>query len=122
MCRLAPKSQNQKALIAGESALIAMSTRMRIAKAGSWSIVRWRASMRTRWACGAAARDGDFDALVAVLVATVLLSVVIAWYRPPAAPGSNEYFTYSRAFLALFALTDLLFLYHVTEEYDPADD
>jgi Undecaprenyl-phosphate glucose phosphotransferase len=40
----------------------------------------------------------------------VLLSVVIAWYRPPAAPGSHEYFTYSRAFLGLFALVDLLFV------------
>ncbi|HEX5758925.1 MAG TPA: undecaprenyl-phosphate glucose phosphotransferase [Thermoanaerobaculia bacterium] len=52
--------------------------------------------------------DEVLTILVAVLVATVLLSVVIAWYRPPAAPGSTEYFTYSRAFLALFALTDLL--------------
>ncbi len=52
--------------------------------------------------------DEVLTVLVAVLVATVLLSVVIAWYRPPAAPGSIEYFTYSRAFLALFALTDLL--------------
>ena len=48
--------------------------------------------------------------LLAVLLATVLLSVVIAWYRPPAAPGSHEYFTYSRAFLGLFALVDLLFV------------
>jgi exopolysaccharide biosynthesis polyprenyl glycosylphosphotransferase len=48
--------------------------------------------------------------LLAVLLATVLLSVVIAWYRPPAAPGSHEYFTYSRAFLGLFALIDLLFV------------
>jgi exopolysaccharide biosynthesis polyprenyl glycosylphosphotransferase len=45
---------------------------------------------------------------VAVLLATVLLSVFIAWYRPPAAPGSSEYFTFSRAFVALFALADLL--------------
>ena len=48
--------------------------------------------------------------VVAVLLASVLLSVVIAWYRPPAAPGSSEYFTYSRAFLALFALADVLFV------------
>jgi exopolysaccharide biosynthesis polyprenyl glycosylphosphotransferase len=48
--------------------------------------------------------------LLAVLLATVLLSVVIAWYRPPAAPGSHEYFTYSRAFLGLFALVDLIFV------------
>ncbi|MGH9362104.1 MAG: undecaprenyl-phosphate glucose phosphotransferase [Thermoanaerobaculia bacterium] len=52
--------------------------------------------------------DEVLTILVAVLLATVLLSVVIAWYRPPAAPGSSEYFTYSRAFLALFALTDLI--------------
>ncbi len=52
--------------------------------------------------------DEILTVVVAVLLATVLLSVVIAWYRPPAAPGSPEYFTYSRAFLGLFALTDLL--------------
>ena len=35
-------------LTAGESARIAMSTSMRSPKAGSWSIVRCRASTRTR--------------------------------------------------------------------------
>jgi len=50
--------------------------------------------------------DEVLTLLVAVLLATVLLSVVIAWYRPPVSPGSNEYFTYSRAFLAIFALAD----------------
>jgi exopolysaccharide biosynthesis polyprenyl glycosylphosphotransferase len=54
--------------------------------------------------------DEVLTILLAVILATVLLSVVIAWYRPPAAPGSHEYFTYSRAFLALFALVDLLFV------------
>jgi exopolysaccharide biosynthesis polyprenyl glycosylphosphotransferase len=54
--------------------------------------------------------DETVTILLAVLLATVLLSVVIAWYRPPAAPGSHEYFTYSRAFLGLFALVDLLFV------------
>jgi exopolysaccharide biosynthesis polyprenyl glycosylphosphotransferase len=54
--------------------------------------------------------DEVLTILLAVLLATVLLSVVIAWYRPPAAPGSHEYFTYSRAFLALFALVDLVFV------------
>jgi exopolysaccharide biosynthesis polyprenyl glycosylphosphotransferase len=54
--------------------------------------------------------DETLTILLAVLLATVLLSVVIAWYRPPAAPGSHEYFTYSRAFLALFALVDLVFV------------
>jgi Undecaprenyl-phosphate glucose phosphotransferase len=52
--------------------------------------------------------DEVLTLVVAVLLATVLLSVVIAWYRPPAAPGSTEYFTYSRAFIGLFALADLL--------------
>jgi Undecaprenyl-phosphate glucose phosphotransferase len=52
--------------------------------------------------------DETLTILLAVLLATILLSVVIAWYRPPAAPGSHEYFTYSRAFLALFALVDLV--------------
>ena len=54
--------------------------------------------------------DEVLTILLAVFLATVLLSVVIAWYRPPAAPGSPEYFTYSRAFLALFALVDLFFV------------
>ncbi|HEX7181946.1 MAG TPA: undecaprenyl-phosphate glucose phosphotransferase [Thermoanaerobaculia bacterium] len=45
---------------------------------------------------------------MAVLVATVFLSVAIAWYRPPAWPGSTQYFTYSRAFIGLFALADLV--------------
>jgi len=52
--------------------------------------------------------DEVLTLVVAVLLATVLLSVVVAWYRPPAAPGSSEYFTYSRAFLGIFALTELL--------------
>ena len=47
---------------------------------------------------------------LAVLLATVLLSVVIAWYRPPAAPGSHEVFTYSRAFIGLFALVNFGFV------------
>ena len=54
--------------------------------------------------------DEVLTILLAVFLATVLLSVVIAWYRPPAAPGSHEYFTYSRAFVALFALVDLAFV------------
>ncbi len=45
---------------------------------------------------------------MAVLVATVLLSVFLAWYRPPAWPGSTQVFTFSRAFIGLFALVDLL--------------
>ncbi len=45
---------------------------------------------------------------MAVLVATVLLSVFLAWYRPPAWPGSTQVFTFSRAFVGLLALADLL--------------
>ncbi len=44
---------------------------------------------------------------MAVLVATVLLSVFLAWYRP-AWPGSTQVFTFSRAFIGLFALADLI--------------
>ena len=47
---------------------------------------------------------------MATVVATLLLSGFTTWYRPSVAPGSLEYFTYSRAFLALFAVTDLLFV------------
>jgi len=54
--------------------------------------------------------DEILTLFVAVLLATVLLSVVIAWYRPTAYPGSREYFTYSRAFLGLFALADFGFV------------
>ncbi|HKH47682.1 MAG TPA: undecaprenyl-phosphate glucose phosphotransferase [Thermoanaerobaculia bacterium] len=45
---------------------------------------------------------------MAVLVATVLLSVFLAWYRPPAFPGSAQVFTFSRAFIGLFALADVV--------------
>ena len=45
---------------------------------------------------------------MAVLVATVLLSVFLAWYRPPAFPGSTQVFTFSRAFIGLFALADVV--------------
>ncbi len=51
--------------------------------------------------------DEALTVLVAVILASVLLSVVVAWYRPARMPGSREYFTYSRAFLALFGVTDL---------------
>lgn len=52
--------------------------------------------------------DEAITVLVAVILASVLLSVVVAWYRPALAPGSIEYFTYSRAFLGLFAISDLV--------------
>lgn len=51
--------------------------------------------------------DEALTVVVAVILASVLLSVVVAWYRPPLAPGSLEYFTFSRAFLALFGLCNL---------------
>ena len=52
--------------------------------------------------------DEALTLAMAVLVATVLLSVVLAWYRPPAWPGSTQVFTFSRAFVGLFALADLV--------------
>ncbi len=51
--------------------------------------------------------DESLTTLVAILLATLLMSGVTYWYRPPQVPGSLEYFTYSRAFLGLFALLDL---------------
>jgi len=59
--------------------------------------------------------DEAFTVLLAVVLSTVLLSGVVSWYRPPIAPGSIEYFTYSRAFLALFATLVLVFV--VTERF-----
>jgi len=47
--------------------------------------------------------DEALSVLLAVVLSTVLLSGVVSWYRPSLAPGSIEYFTYSRAFLAMFA-------------------
>jgi Undecaprenyl-phosphate glucose phosphotransferase len=52
--------------------------------------------------------DEVLTVAVAVLLATVLLLVVIFLYRPPAPDGG--YFTYSRAYLGLFALADFLFV------------
>jgi Undecaprenyl-phosphate glucose phosphotransferase len=52
--------------------------------------------------------DEVLTVAVAVLLATVLLLVVIFLYRPPTPDGG--YFTYSRAFLGLFALGDFLFV------------
>jgi exopolysaccharide biosynthesis polyprenyl glycosylphosphotransferase len=57
--------------------------------------------------------DEALTLLVAVLLATILLSVVITWYRQPGEPrpdGTFEIFTYSRAFLGLFAVLDLVFV------------
>ena len=52
--------------------------------------------------------EDSLTVLVAVLLATLLMSGITTWYRPAKAPGSLEYFTYSRAFIGLFALLDLL--------------
>jgi Undecaprenyl-phosphate glucose phosphotransferase len=52
--------------------------------------------------------DEVLTVAVAVLLATVLLLVVIFWFRPPAPVGG--FVTYSRAFLGLFALADFLFV------------
>lgn len=52
--------------------------------------------------------DEAVTVLLAVVLATVLLSGLWTWYRPVREPGSLEPFTYSRAFLALFALLDLV--------------
>jgi exopolysaccharide biosynthesis polyprenyl glycosylphosphotransferase len=52
--------------------------------------------------------DETVSVLLAVILGTVLLSGITSWYRPALAPGSIEYFTYSRAFLALFAALELV--------------
>ncbi len=54
--------------------------------------------------------DEALSVLVAILLATVLLSVVITWWRPEylRADGTTGPFTYSRSFLALFAGLDLV--------------
>jgi len=52
--------------------------------------------------------DEVLSIAMATIVATLLLSVFITWYRPPLEPGSVEYFTFSRAFIALFAGCDVM--------------
>jgi exopolysaccharide biosynthesis polyprenyl glycosylphosphotransferase len=52
--------------------------------------------------------DEAVTVLFGVLLASVLLSGIVSWYRPALRPGSIEYFTYSRAFLALFAALELV--------------
>lgn len=49
--------------------------------------------------------------VLAVALAALLLSGLSAWYRPPLEPGSPEYFTYSRAFLAFFAILCVAFVF-----------
>jgi Undecaprenyl-phosphate glucose phosphotransferase len=43
-----------------------------------------------------------FTLVSAQALATIILAGITTFYRPPREPGSLEYFTYSRAFLALF--------------------
>ena len=43
--------------------------------------------------------DEVLTVVVAVLLASILLSTFSAWYRPRLEPGSEHYFTYSRWFM-----------------------
>ncbi|MEL7060018.1 MAG: hypothetical protein AAGN46_08340, partial [Acidobacteriota bacterium] len=53
--------------------------------------------------------DDALTLLLAILVATFVLSALQAWYRPTL-PGSDRLFTYSRAFIAIFAVSDFAFV------------
>ncbi|MEM7481638.1 MAG: undecaprenyl-phosphate glucose phosphotransferase [Acidobacteriota bacterium] len=52
--------------------------------------------------------DEVLTLVMAVLVGTVLMSAFMTWYRPTVAPDSIEYFTFSRPFLAIFAVLNVL--------------
>ena len=52
--------------------------------------------------------DEAVTVLLAVILGTVLLSGFSFWFRPAITPGSIEPFTYSRAFLALFPLLEVV--------------
>jgi exopolysaccharide biosynthesis polyprenyl glycosylphosphotransferase len=52
--------------------------------------------------------DEVLTVVVAVLLAAILLSGFSAWYRPTLGPGSDQYFTYSRWFMGLFVLLNLV--------------
>lgn len=54
--------------------------------------------------------DEALTLLVAVLLATIILSGITTWLRPPNPEQPVEYFTYSRAFLALFVIADYFFV------------
>jgi exopolysaccharide biosynthesis polyprenyl glycosylphosphotransferase len=58
---------------------------------------------------GASRVDELLTVLVATLLSSVLLSGLSAWYRPPMPSNPELYFTYSRAFLGLLAICDLVF-------------
>lgn len=51
--------------------------------------------------------DEALTAMLAIFFGTFLISALHAWYRPTLGPESDELFTYSRAFIAIFALTNL---------------
>ncbi|MDX1630535.1 MAG: undecaprenyl-phosphate glucose phosphotransferase [Thermoanaerobaculia bacterium] len=54
--------------------------------------------------------DEILTLVVAILLASILLSSFSAWYRPSLEPGSRDYFTYSRWFMGLFMVLDLVFV------------
>lgn len=52
--------------------------------------------------------DEALSVLLAVVLGTLILSGLATWYRPATTPGGSELFTYSRAFLALFAALEVV--------------
>lgn len=54
--------------------------------------------------------DEALTLLLAVVFATFVISALQAWYRPPLTENSDKIFTYSRAFIGLFVLADLVLL------------
>ena len=56
--------------------------------------------------------DEGFTLLIAILLATVLLGSFITWFKPEflRPDGTLEVFTYSRVFIAVFAVLDLVFI------------
>jgi exopolysaccharide biosynthesis polyprenyl glycosylphosphotransferase len=54
--------------------------------------------------------DETLAILLAVVLGSLILSGLSTWYRPAIAPDSLQYFSYSRAFLALFAGLEVIFV------------
>ncbi|MEJ2086365.1 MAG: undecaprenyl-phosphate glucose phosphotransferase, partial [Acidobacteriota bacterium] len=56
--------------------------------------------------------DEGFTLLIAILLATIMLGSFISWYKPEIVrmDGSREVFTFSRVFIAVFAVLDLVFI------------
>jgi Undecaprenyl-phosphate glucose phosphotransferase len=52
--------------------------------------------------------DEILTVVVAILLAAIMLSSFSAFYRPALEPGSSAYFTYSRWFIGLFVILDLV--------------